>query len=62
MILFVIGIPAAVIVLACYACCVVSGRISRQEEQRDLMAGEDPEPVWNDDDKRYSGLLEEDEE
>lgn len=58
--LFAIGIPAAVIVLACYACCVVSGRISRQEELRDRMIEKDREPVWNDDDKRYSGLLEED--
>ena len=57
--LFAIGIPAAVIVLACYACCVVSGRISRQEELRDRMIEKDREPVWNDDVKRYSGLLEE---
>lgn len=60
MIVFAIGIPAAVIVLACYACCVVSGRISRQEELRDRMIEKNLEPVWQDDDKRYSGLLEED--
>lgn len=60
MIFFVIGIRVAVIVLACYACCVVSGRISRQEELRDRMIEEDREPVWNEDDKHYSGLLEED--
>lgn len=61
MIVLAIGIPAAVIVLACYACCVVSGRISRQEELRDRMIEENREPVWNEDDRKYSGLLEEDE-
>ena len=32
-----------------YACCRVAGDADRREEQ-----------LWNDDDKRYSGLLEED--
>lgn len=53
----------AVFALMAYACCRVAGDADRREEQLWIQKkdGEDPEPVWNEDDKRYSGLLEEDE-
>ena len=53
----------AVFALMAYACCRVAGDADRREEQLWIQkedGEEDPPPVWNEDDKRYSGLLEED--
>lgn len=53
---------AGFVALTLYACCKVAGDADRREEQLWIQKkdGEDPEPVWQDEDKRYSGLLEED--
>lgn len=63
MIALVLIFGGAVFALMAYACCRVAGDADRREEQLWIQKkdGEDPEPVWQDD-KRYSGLLEEDEE
>lgn len=62
MIAFVIIAAGAAFALMAYACCRVAGDADRRQEQLWIQKedGEDPEPVWNGDDKRYSGLLEED--
>lgn len=64
MIAFIIIAGGAVFALMAYACCRVAGDADRRQQKLWLWiqkeAGEDPEPVWNEDDKRYSGLLEED--
>ena len=59
--LILIGGAAAFAVMF-YACCWVKGDADRREEQLWIQKenGEDPDPVWQDEDKRYSGLLEED--
>ena len=49
-------------VLSLYACCVVAGRVDRLEEQQEAEREKAYEPAWYDDDRRYSGLLSEDEE
>lgn len=36
--------------------------MSKQDELQEQLPEEEYEPVWNEDDKYYSGLLEEDEE
>lgn len=63
MISFIIIAGGAVFALMAYACCRVAGDADRREEQLWIQRkdGEDPPPVWQADDKRYSGLLEEDE-
>lgn len=63
------------IVLSCigmalflYACCVVAGNADRMEEQMAAKREQEEEqkkfydPVWLDDDRKYSGLLSEDDE
>ena len=62
MIAFIIIAGGAVFALMAYACCRVAGDADRREEQLWIQKedGDAPEPVWNEDDKRYSGLLEED--
>ena len=64
MILLSIGIPAAVVVLILYACCRVAGDADRQAETLWIQKAEGEEehpPVWQEEDRKYSGLLEEDE-
>lgn len=65
---FLIVISVLGMALMMYACCVVAGRADRMEEERaeKQERGEEQnkfyDPVWLDDDRRYSGLLSEDEE
>lgn len=64
MILLSIGIPAAVVALILYACCRVAGDADRQAETLWIQKedGEEEYPAaWDEDDRRHSGLLEEDE-
>lgn len=55
---------SAAFALVLYACCRVPGDADRQAEtlwiQREEGEEEHP-PVWQEDDRKYSGLLEEDE-
>lgn len=50
-------------VLSLYARCISAGQRSRGKERMEEQEAERLyEPVWDDDDRRHSGLLEEDEE
>lgn len=62
MIAFILIAGGAVFALMAYACCRVAGDADRREEQLWIQKedGKALEPVWQDEDKRYSGLLEED--
>lgn len=52
----------ALILLSCLAGVVVCiKRAMPYDPNWDELQEEDGEPAWNDDDKRYSGLLEEEE-
>ena len=60
--IIVVIVFGAFSVLSLYACCVMAGRVDRLEEQQKEEQKKSYEPVWLDDDRRYSGLLSEDEE
>lgn len=63
MIAFILIAGGAAFALMAYACCRVAGDADRREEQLWIQKKDGEEeypPVWNEDDKHYSGLLEED--